>query len=179
MGKPANDQWRSYEADLAVFLQLLEGERDSLWAQADWAIHMTAAYGRKTAKMLATDSGLSAAYVRQLVATAKAFPEGSRAADLSFSHHKVAAMTDDPDAWLQMAIREELSVKELGQAISDSRDRISEAEEARCAAERLIQTARKFNARYAQIAGQQVVVTWEPLARFDETAETLRSARSA
>ena len=170
---------QTYEADLAVFLQLLEGERDNLWAQADWALHMTATYGRKTAKMLATDSGLSAAYVRQIVATAKAFPEEKRAADLSFSVHKVAAMTEQPEVWLQRAVAEQLSVKELGQAISDSRDRISEADEARRAAERLIQAAKKFNERYAQIAGQQVVVTWEPLARFDETAETLLNARSA
>jgi hypothetical protein len=113
------------------------------------------------------------------VATAKAFPEEKRAADLSFSVHKIAAMTDDPEVWLQRAVADQLSVKELSQAISDSRDRISEAEEARRAAERLIQAAKKFNERFAQIAGQQVVVTWEPLARFDETAETLLNARSA
>lgn len=54
----------TYEADLAVFLQFIKNERDNLWAQAYWALHMTATYGRKTAKMLATDAGLSAAYVR-------------------------------------------------------------------------------------------------------------------
>lgn len=157
----------TYEADLAVFIQLLEGERENLWAQADWALHMTATYGRKTARMLAADSGLSAAYVRQLVVTAKMFPDEKRVADLSFSHHKIAAMTQDPDGWLQKSIANEFSVKDLRQAIADGRDRISEAEEARRAAERLVQAARKFNERYAQITGQQAVVTWESLAPFE------------
>ena len=154
----------TYEADLAVFLQLLEVERDNLWAQADWALHMTATYGRKTAQMVATDSGLSSAYVRQLVATAKAFPEGTRAADLSFTHHKIAAFTEDPEKWIQQAVEEDLSVKELKQAVTDKQDRISEAEEARRAAERLVQAARKFNERYAQIAGERVILQWEEIA---------------
>lgn len=169
----------TYEADLAVFLQLVENERDNLWAEADWALHMTATYGRKTATMLATDAGLSAAYVRQLVATAKAFPEDTRAKDISFSHHKIAAMTENPEVWLQRAVADQLSVKELQQAITDNRDRLSEAEEARRAAERLVQAAKKFNERFAQIAGQEAVLTWEPLARFGTTAATPLAARSA
>lgn len=88
-------------------------------------------------------------------------------------------MTQDPDGWLEKAIAQELSVKELGQAISDSKDCISEAEEARRAAERLIQAARKFNERFAQTAGQRVVITWEPLASFKDTGETSLVARSA
>ena len=153
----------TYEADLAVFIQLLEGERDNLWAQADWAMHMTATYGRKTAKLLATDTGVSASYVRQIVATAKAFPEESRALDLSFSHHKIAALTEDPEAWLQRALKGSLSVQELRQAVTDSKDRLTEAEEAQRAAERLIQATKKFNERYAEIVGQQAILRWENL----------------
>jgi len=157
------DKSPNYEADLAVFVQLLEGERENLWAQADWAMHMTASYGRKTAKLLATDTGVSASYVRQIVATAKAFPEESRALDLSFSHHKIAALTEDPEAWLQRALKDSLSVQELRQAVTDSKDHLTEAEEAQRAAERLIQAAKKFNERYAEIVGQQVILRWEDL----------------
>lgn len=60
-----------------------------------------------------------------------------RAKDMSFSDHMIAAMTEEPDVWLQRAVAEELSVQELRQAISDSRDRLSEAEEARRTADRL------------------------------------------
>lgn len=63
----------------------------------------------------------------------------------SFSHHRTAAMTKNSDVWLQKAIGEELSVQEFRQAITDSRDRLSEAEQARHAAERLIQAGRRFN----------------------------------
>lgn len=158
----------SYESDLAVFMQLLEGERENLWAQADWALHMTATYGRKTAKTLAADSGLSASYVRQLVATAKVFPDDSRAQDLRFTHHRMAAMTTEPEMWLQHAMAEAMSVKELRQAITASRDRISEAEQARRAAERL-----------ASVFGQAAIIRWEPIALSKQTAQTPPAARSA
>lgn len=126
---------------------------------------MTSKYGRKTAKLVASDAGLSASYVRQLVATANTFPEDRRAKDLSFSHHRVAALTEEPERWLETAIKNELSVADLKEAISANKDRLSEAEEARRAAERLMQAVLKFNDRFSSITGQKAKIVWEDVLR--------------
>jgi hypothetical protein len=156
----------TYEQDLAVFVQLLEEEQDNLWAQAAWAMAMTERYGRGTPRMLAADTGLSASYVRQLVATAKAFPtEESRARDLSFSHHRVAAMTEEPERWIALAVEKGLSVAELRQAIGAARERLSEAEEARRAEERIVQAVRRYNELYSGVTGRKAVVLFEAAGR--------------
>lgn len=158
-----------YEADLARFIDLMEREQETLWDQAETAMAMTAAYGRKTATMLASDVGVSASYVRQLVATAKAFPDpASRAQDLSFSHHRICAMTDDPAGWLERAVENGWSHRELRLAIRDARDRIAEAEEARRARERIVQAVRKYNERWRDVTGDRAVLTFEAVDEFEE-----------
>ena len=57
----------SYETDLAVFLDLMEHESETYWAQAECAAAMAVKYGRRTAATLAADTGLSAGYVRGCV----------------------------------------------------------------------------------------------------------------
>ncbi len=64
----------SFEADLAMFIQLQEQETDALWAQAAWAAELAACWGRHTARWVATDASVSAGYVRQLIAPAQASP---------------------------------------------------------------------------------------------------------
>lgn len=161
MKKLTGDNW-SYEDALSVFIQLREQEQGSLWAQADLARALTAKYGRKTATMLAKDVGLSAAYVRQLIAAANAFPDPSlRAQDLSFSHHRAAAMTENPEGWLERATENAWSHSEMLRAIRDSKDKIDEAEQARRAGERLEQAVRKFNEHWAEKAGRKAVLSWE------------------
>lgn len=174
-----HEQRASYEADLSVFIQLLESERDAVWAQAAWAMEMARKYGRGTARMLAADTGRSASYIRQLVATAKAFPEPeSRVADLSFSHHRLAAMTEEPERWIELAAERQLSVADMKEAIRVAKERLSAAEEAQTAAERLENAARKFNERFATLAGRRVILTWETV-QSPGTAATEPTAHTA
>ena len=65
----------TYEEDLQLFVNLLQGEVDHLWAQATHLRGMVGRWGRGTAKAVAGDSGLSEGYIRQLIGTANAFPE--------------------------------------------------------------------------------------------------------
>lgn len=163
---------RSWEEDLAKFIELREAEQDTIWTQADMALAMTAKYGRKTAKMLANEVGLSTTYVRQLVATSKAFPTDKRAQDMSFSIHRTAAMTEDPDRWLVTAIDKGWSQRDLAQAIKDTKDQMSESEQATAAAERLEQAVRKYNEHFQPISGRKAVLSWvvEKRARLPESA---------
>lgn len=159
------DPTQGWADDVAVFQQLRENETESLWAQADWALAMTAKYGRSTAQKLAGELRVSASYIRSLVAAARAFPEpADRAGELSFTHYRVAAMTQQPDDWIDQACDKKYSVKDLREAIGDAKDGVSEAEQARRAKEALIQSARVYNERYADLSGEQVSLTWEPVS---------------
>lgn len=151
----------SWEEDVQQFVTFVEGEEHSRWAQADHALAMTRRWGRQTATRLASEVGRSASYIRQLVATAKAFADpADRAQDLSFSHHRIAAMTEDPLAWIDQAAAHQWSVEELRQAIRDAKDPVADAERARRAQERVEQAVRKYNEHWAPVTGQRAVLVW-------------------
>ena len=159
----------TYDDDLQIFVTLVEQGEAAIWAQAAWAMEMTGRYGRKTAKMLATDTGFSASYVRQMVATAKAFPTPeSRAQDLTFTHHRLAAMTENPDTWVKAAIEKSLSVADLRREITDAKDRLTIEEQARRALERLLQAVNRFNELHAPILGEYAVLTFDQAASQDK-----------
>ena len=84
-----------------------------------------------TAKQVASDVAYSARYVNILVKTYSAFPtEDSRAVDLSFSHHQIAAHTEQPEYWLNLAVENGWSVRELAREIRGLKesDEVLEAE---------------------------------------------------
>lgn len=152
-------------ADVQHFVQLLEQEADTLWAQAEHAHRMAARYGRHTARALAGEVGLSAGYIRQLIATADAFPDPTtRAADLSFSHHRICAQTADPAHWLALAVAHQWSVADLREALRAARDPVAQDTAAQQAAERLRRAADRFNMLYAPVLGQRVDLLWSAWA---------------
>jgi hypothetical protein len=115
-----------------------------------------------TATLLAGDTGFSAGYVRQLIATARAFPTpADRTAKLSFSHHRVAATTTDPAQWITAAAHQ-WSVDDLRCAIRAPRDAIADADQARRAAARLVRAADRYNARSAGTGA--ATLTFDPPA---------------
>lgn len=123
---------------------------------------MTVKYGHKTATLLAGEVGLSAAYIRHLIATAKAFPTPeNRAQDLSFTHHRVAAMTKDPQAWLERAVAEGLSVDQMRERTKT--DRLAKADRALRAEARLVRLAREYNAEFSETTRTKVELVWTTL----------------
>lgn len=154
----------AFQADVAVFVSLLEAGEEALWRQAEWAAAMAVKYGRETARLLASEVGVSAAYVRQLIATAKAFPTPeSRAQDLSFTHHRIAAMTEDPEGWIERAAAEGMSTAQLRERIRAGGDRISRADLARRAEERLVRLAREYNETFSELTRTRVELVWTTL----------------
>ena len=157
----ADEPRRSYEDDLALFQELLEREEETHWEQAKVSALMEAKYGEHTAKTVAGDTGLSAAYVRMLTATYKAFPtDESRVADLSFSHHRIAAVTEDPQRWIQEAADNDWSCADLRKAISEAKDRMDEFQKAQKAEDQILRAARKYNEQFAKLTGKSVTVIW-------------------
>lgn len=151
----------SYEEDLAHFTTLLEAEAASLWAQAEHLRRMVERWGRGTARAVAGDTGLSAGYIRQLIGTANAFPAPTdRAPDLSFSHHRIAAFTDDPATWLDRAVAHGWSVDDLRAAIQAARDPVAQTVQAAQAAHRLEQAVARFADQWTTTYGLRPVLTW-------------------
>ena len=154
----------TYEEDLQLFVNLLQGEVDHLWAQATHLRGMVSRWGRGTAKAVAGDSGLSEGYIRQLIGTANAFPEpAERAADLSFSHHRIAAFTDDPPYWRDQAVANGWSVEDLRAAIRAAKDPVAATEGARTAAQRLERAVAKFVDEWSRAYGAKPVLVWKAL----------------
>jgi len=142
------------------YIRCREQENDGLWGQADCALRMVARFGADAIAALASEVGVSKAYVRMQVATAKAFPPGTRAQDASFSLHRICAMTEDPEGWLERALAHGWSTRELQEAVRDARDAVDQAEQARRAEERLAQQARRYNADWAPLTGKRVELLW-------------------
>lgn len=151
-----------WEADCAVFVRWREAEDTTLWGQARWAYLMTARYGRATSTELSKAVGCAGSTIRGLVAAYKAFPDpAQRARDLSFSHHRRAALTADPAYWLDQAVIHGWSVRDLEAAIAEAKEPVAEAVRAVHAAEQLERDAKRWNARFAAVSGRRARVVWE------------------
>lgn len=77
----------------------------------------------ETVGQLAYDNNCSAGYVRQMIKVWQAFPtEEARLpfSDLTFQHYKLAAYSDDPVGWLELAVDNAWSTRELRLAINGS-----------------------------------------------------------
>ena len=150
--------------DVQRFASLMEHESASLWAQAEQARLMRVRYGRETARLLASEVGLTKGYIRQLIGTANVFPDpAQRAQDLSFSHHRIAAFTENPERWLSEAVSEGWSVDDLREAVKSAKDPVAAEVAAQQAAERLTRTVEKFNAEHAAVYGQAAALAWAPV----------------
>ena len=108
------------ETDCSIFESLVEAESDALWTQATWAARLKPLYRDATASQLSATSGKSPGYIRQLIRTALALPPEERAQDLSFSHHRLCATTEDPLGWLTQAVANGWSWRELERRITDA-----------------------------------------------------------
>jgi hypothetical protein len=119
------------------------GER-ALWLQAELAVTATRDYGLSAAAW-ATEIGCSAAWVRSLCRTHRAFPqEDARVALLPFSVHAACAATSDPSGWLQRAEAGAWSVRDLRAAIRQAQAGDA-TEDARVAGERILQRLRRWS----------------------------------
>ena len=158
------------ETDCAIFVTLIETESDVIWSQATWAARMKTVYRDATARLLSATSGKSPGYIRQLIRTALAFPAEERAQDLSFSHHRLCATTEDPLGWLTQAVANGWSCRELESRINDAAesDTVTLFTQAEKAASTLEADVRYFNDHWAATLGRRVVLSWIDAARAGE-----------
>lgn len=114
-----------WETMLHRWQSLTEAEQDCLWTRAEIAFKLTRRDGKVShpaERRLAADAGCSSAYVTKLATTYAAFPDpASRAKDMSFEHHYLASLCEQPAKALDRAVEEQWSTKQMKTALRPAR----------------------------------------------------------
>ena len=112
----------SYEELIQELINLKEQEHDTIWKQAAICAvlveRMQVSPGDIASKLNCTGKR-----IKNLVRTFLAFPgESNRVPELTFSHHEIAAMTDSPAYWLEQAVINSWSTREMKRAITPPKE---------------------------------------------------------
>lgn len=128
----------SYDQLISEFISARAESDNFIWKQAAIAFFLRE-HMQVPANTVAGDVGYSSRYISSLVKAFNAFPEESdRAMDMSFSHHLLAAGTDDPVHWLDLACKEAWSVREMQRAINGEQPETDPLEKAQRAWNKII-----------------------------------------
>lgn len=115
-----------------------EREQETNWLRAAIAVTLLDGAQIKPAA-IGSSVGCSASYVTQLARTWRTFPhEEERIPWLSFTHYKIAAMTEDPQGWITRAVDESLSTRQMEEEIRKTKDQKSVQEHNRIKADRIM-----------------------------------------
>lgn len=110
-------QFPSFEEVLQRLVDMRLAEADSIWNQASLIFVLIEHYKAKAGD-IASQINCSSQHVLDMARTFRAFPEeGTRARDAPFTIHKLCARTDDPQGWLEKAVADAWSVRELQKAL--------------------------------------------------------------
>lgn len=107
---------KSLEEVLQAMINCEEIGEEALWLHAEQLSALVDA--GLSIKQVSSLSGKSPATIRERVRTYKAFPnKEKRAIDKTFTHHRYASKTDDPEKWMQLVCEKSLSTRQLEEAI--------------------------------------------------------------
>lgn len=125
----------TYEDFLSFYIQLDQASSAFAWLKADLLFKMASKLGEKSIETLASDIKQPRSTVINYVRVARAFPQGQRDPGASFSIHFRASFADSYDdknqlfqgkkrfEWVEKAIDEGMSTRELGEAIQRDKQR--------------------------------------------------------
>lgn len=127
----------TYEDYLSFYIQLDQASSAFAWLKADLLLQMSQKLGDKSLEQLGIDLNEKRSTVINYVRTAKAFPADKRDEAASFSIHFRASFADSFDdktqefngekrfKWVEKAVDEGLSTRELAEAIHSEKQRES------------------------------------------------------
>jgi len=118
----------SYEELIQELINLKVQEHDTIWKQAAICAVLVERMEVKPGDVGA-ELNCSGKRIKKLVKTFLAFPgNGSRVPELTFSHHEIAAGMDNPAAWLEKAVQEQWSVRQMKEAIKQEKGQVPDEE---------------------------------------------------
>lgn len=134
---------RTLDDLIQLYVSLLESEEDTRWQRAAIVVALVDGMKipiRKVSGLL----GCSPAQVREMARTWRAFPTPeSRAKDLTWYHHRVAATTNDPEGWIDQAAANAWSTRQMQEAVNASENQHAEADLALAKAEKAVRMVRE------------------------------------
>lgn len=109
--------------ELATILrELARKSEEARWEIGDLLVAYAEGRAKRGfARAMAAELGCSTRWVTLLMKVARAFPPDQRDAALSWEHHRVAASTPDPQGWLDRAVSEGWSTRQMAEAIHAAR----------------------------------------------------------
>lgn len=118
-------EWEEYRT---IWEGLNDAEDSILWARALVCVAIDSQYGEEDIKAFAADVGIGESTAYRYRRTWLAFPVGeNRFPELSFSHHAIAAMTNDPNYWVEEAALHGLSTHALEKKVRQAQQRTKAA----------------------------------------------------
>lgn len=113
-------RYDSLETITSAFISATQAETDALFNQGDVLVAaVDAGYDiRQIDNHIASQARLSRATVYTRYKTSSTFPPHKRNAELSWYMHRLCATTDKPGDWLALAADEQLSTRQLMDAIA-------------------------------------------------------------
>lgn len=134
---------RTLDDLIQLYVSLKESEEETRWQRAAIVVAMVDAMKipiRKVSGLL----GCSPAQVREMARTWRAFPtEESRAKDLTWYHHRLAATTNDPEGWIEQAAANLWSTRQMSEAVKGSISERAETDLVRAKAEKAVRMVRE------------------------------------
>lgn len=94
----------SFEDHVLAFERVRDEAEEKLWTLGAIAESLTRSYGDRAIPEFASAVNYSASRIYELAATYKAWSGLDRAEDLSFTHHAIAARSEDPESAISRAL---------------------------------------------------------------------------
>lgn len=126
------------DEEIHEYTELVEVEDDLKWQQGEWLDtklqtvlprfeeKKRSSIRKQFFEIIAQNNRQSVDTIRLRYRTVRAFPDGSRALDKSWTFHMMCAKTDNPQAWMERALHEGWGQTELETAIKASGGKLQE-----------------------------------------------------
>ena len=152
---------------IAKIVLIDETEKEALFAKGDLLLAVKEVFQDKGfTKFMASQLGITDRYVQEIIKVARVFPQERRAMDHSWYLHKLASQTKEPDWWLDKAVENAWSTRQLREEIDKSKDTGPREIKAIKRAERLIKSITEFLAGDAVYAFEQVEQMYKIIGGF-------------
>lgn len=115
-----------YDEKISEYRNLISNEDKCRWKKGDLALDVEIKYGQKTLQKFAEDVGEEYNTLRIYRKVAGTFRSDKRSSKVSWTHHFIASMTENPEQWLEKVENEGLSTRQLKSKIKQEKEPITD-----------------------------------------------------
>lgn len=163
---------KTWEEYVSALLNIDETERRGQWLQGDILNEAKEAYpGRGFTKEMAAELMRTPRYIQIMMKVAKTFSEEMRDLNQPWQLYRIAASTDDPHGWIEKAINNGWSPRQLRDALMAEGDTGNEADKVKAKGERLLRSIKDWLEEGEDLARDTARQIWLVLGDWLEKGE--------